>query len=500
MRIQRALVCSATAMVIAAAQPATAVSEPADPVAVYLTTTDLRTTLQRQPDLEFTTGSIPNGERVVVNPAMTGQVLTAGFGVAMTESSAYLLSDHLPKAQREDVIRKLFSPTEGIGLSFLRLPIGASDYVVGELGTPDDQPPGGADPSLRDFSIDRDMKYVIPAARAAVEANPNMTVMANPWTPPAWMKTDDTLVTTTGPLGHLKPEYYPAFAQYLVKFVQAYRDQGIPIDYLGVQNEPMTPLAMVVGIPESYLDPVQQGILIRDHIAPALAQAGLSIGVMAYDDGFQRSEVYIPGVMSQARDQVAGFAYHCYLTDPSSIDIQSRAYPEKAQLVTECSSKLSNVDPQQMMIRSLRAGAQGIQLWNAVLDQNGGPKMGNGCRGLVGPSAGQDCIAPVTVNTDHNDYSFTSDYWALAHFSKFIQLGAKRVDTTTPSACPTTPVSGWQCGLEGVTFDNPDGSRVLVVTANDGTDHTFTLSDSGRKTTYTLPAGATATLVWKPVA
>ncbi|MFJ9743670.1 glycoside hydrolase family 30 beta sandwich domain-containing protein, partial [Streptomyces sp. NPDC101166] len=123
-----------------------------------------------------------------------------------------------------------------------------------------------------------------------------------------------------------------------------------------------------------------------------------------------------------------------------------------------------------------------------------------GCRGLVGPYAGQDCIAPVTVNTDRNDYSFTSDYWALAHFSKFIQLGAKRIDATTPSACTTTPVSGWRCGLEGVAFDNPDGSRVLVATANDGVDHTFTLSDNGRKTTYTLPAGATATFVWKPVA
>ncbi|MFE3799876.1 glycoside hydrolase [Nocardia tengchongensis] len=127
---------------------------------------------------------------------------------------------------------------------------------------------GGADPELRDFSIERDLRDTVPAVREALAANPAMTVMANPWTPPAWMKTDDSLVTTTGPFGHLKPEYYDAFARYLVKFVQAYRDQGIDIDYLGVQNEPMTPLALVVGIPESYLDPIQSSFTPAPNRSP----------------------------------------------------------------------------------------------------------------------------------------------------------------------------------------------------------------------------------------
>ncbi|MFE3755771.1 glycoside hydrolase family 30 beta sandwich domain-containing protein [Nocardia tengchongensis] len=468
-------------------------------VSVYMSSANLDSTLARGPELAFGGSVASVGERIDVDASVAGQKLTAGFGVAMTESSAYLLRNQLPASVREDVIRALFSPTEGIGLSFLRIPIGASDYVVGDLATPDDQPPGGADPELRDFSIERDLRDTVPAVREALAANPAMTVMANPWTPPAWMKTDDSLVTTTGPFGHLKPEYYDAFARYLVKFVQAYRDQGIDIDYLGVQNEPMTPLALVVGIPESFLDPIQEGILVRDHLSPALAAAGLSTGVLAYDDGFVRSEVYVPAVMSIARAQTAGIAYHCYLTDPASIDIQRRAYPEMTQLVTECSSKLSNVEPQQMMIRSLRAGANGIQLWNAVLDQHNGPKMGNGCRGIIGDFAGQDCIAPVTVNTDTHDYTFTSDYWALAHFSKFIHSGATQIASTSPSACPTTPVSGSRCGLEAVAFENPDHGRVLVVTAHDGAGHTFTLAESGRRATYTLPAGATATLVWQPV-
>src|SRR5205085_6660395 len=145
-------------------------------------------------------------------------------------------------------------------------------------------------------------------------------------------------------------------------------------------NEPLTPLLLVAGIPESYLDGPSEGRLIASYVAPALKAVGLKPGILAYDDGYERSETYIPAVMALAAGDVAGFAYHCYLSDPMSIGIESGLYPGKAQLETECSSKLSDVEPQQMTIRNLRAGAQGIQLWNAALDQKGGPKIGNGCK------------------------------------------------------------------------------------------------------------------------
>jgi glucosylceramidase len=483
-------------LLAAALLPPRASATTADEVAVYLTSGDLKTMLARQPDLTFTGSPAPSGETIAVDPSTTGQNLTAGFGVAMTDTSAFLLQNSLPEQLREEAMRKLFSPTDGIGLSFLRLGIGGTDYVIGQPASLDDQPPGGSDPSLSQFSIEHDRQYIVPAVKQALAANPAMKVMANPWTPPAWMKTDDSLVTTTGPLGRLKPEYYPAFANYLVTFLQAYRSEGIPVDYLGVQNEPLTPLLLIAGIPESFLDPTQEGTFIHDYLTPALAGVGLSPRVLAYDDGFQRSELYIPEVMRHAGDQVAGFAYHCYMSDPSSIAVENHAYPGKEQLVTECSSKLSNVDPQQMIIRSLRAGANGVQLWNAALDQHGGPKIGNGCKGIVPPFAGQDCIAPVTVDADQHTYTLTSDYWALAHFSRFIKPGAHRIASTTPTSCPTTPASGYTCGLEDVAFENSDGSRVLVATAHDGAAHTFTITESGRNFTYTLPDGGTATFVW----
>jgi len=466
-------------------------------VEAFLTTKDLKTTLARQPDLRLTADMPAAKEDIAVDAAQKGQELTAGFGVAMTDSSAKLLHDGLPGAASQEAMNSLFSRLHGLGLTFLRIPIAGSDYVVGQPYSYDDQPPGGSDPALAQFSIERDRAYVLPAIREALAlARGRMTVMANPWTPPAWMKTDDSLITTTGPVGQLRPEYYGAYADYLVKSLQAYRDAGVKVDYLGVQNEPLTPLLVIAGIPESYLDGPSEGRLIASYVAPALRAAGLKPGILAYDDGYERSESFIPGVMALAANDVAGFAYHCYFSDPASIGVEAGLYPGKAALETECSSYLSGVEPQQMTIRNLRAGAQGIQLWNAALDQKGGPKIGNGCKGITGPHAGLDCIAPITVNTNTHTFSRSSDYWALAHFSRFIRPGARRIASTTPSDCKTTPASGWDCGLEDVAFQNPDGSRVLVATANDGRAHAFTVSVDGRRFSATIPNGGTETFVW----
>jgi glucosylceramidase len=465
-------------------------------VAVFLTTAGLTSTLQRQHDLHLSTGTPAAGEPIAVDPRTQFQSLKTGFGVAMTDTSAYLLARQLSPRARAVVMRRLFSRVGGIGLSFLRVPVGGSDYVVHLPYTYDDLPPGQSDPTLARFSIAHDRQYVIPMIRQALALGRHISIMANPWTPPAWMKSDDQLITTAGPAGTLLPQDYGVYAQYLVKFLQDYQAAGIPVSFLGVQNEPLTPLLFVSGIPESYLSPQDEGRLIHEDVAPALRQAGLRQTILAYDDGFTRDQAYIPPVMAIAAQDVGGLAYHCYLSDPSSMSAEHSRYPRQLELETECSSYLSNIYPAQMAIRSLRNWAQGIQLWNAVLDQHYGPKIGNGCKGITGPWQGRDCIAPVIVNTKTHTFSLTSDFWALAHFSKFIQLGARRIASTTPSSCLDTPSGGAQCGLEDVAFENPDGSRVLVATAHDGKPHTFTVSEGARSFSYTIPDGATATFVW----
>src|SRR5947209_1264103 len=350
--------------------------------AVYLTTADLHSTLRREPDAVFHPGAGSGADNVVVNPGTRYQRLTTGFGVAMTDTSAYLLAKRLPARTRAEVMGKLFARVGGIGLSFLRVPVGGSDYVIGPPYTYDDVAPGQSDPALAHFSLAHDSAYVIPMIRQALSRNPQMSIMANPWTPPAWMKTGDKLITTTGPAGQLYPQYYGAYAQYLVKFLQGYQRSGIRVNYLGVQNEPLTPLLFVSGIPESYLSPQDEGNLIHNYVAPALRRAGLGQKVLAYDDHFQTDLTYVPPVMAAARADVSGIAYHCYLSDASSMSTIHAQYPEQMLLETECSSYLSNIEPAQMAIRVLRNGAQGVQLWNAAVDQHYGPKIGNGCTGI----------------------------------------------------------------------------------------------------------------------
>jgi glucosylceramidase len=498
----RARLALVAALTFSAAVDATAPARAAtagEPVAGYLTTADLSKTLARQPDLRFApSGGTPSGaDAVAVDPASRGQTLTAGFGVAMTETSAYELDTQLPPALRDHAMELLFSPAKGIGLSFLRVPIGGTDYIVGPPYTYDDVAPGGSDPALAHFSVARDQAHVFPMIHRALVLNPAMTVMANPWSPPAWMKADDKLVSV-GPDGTLLPQYYPVYAFYLVRSVQSLRAAGVPVHYLGVQNEPYTPLLLVSGIPNSYLSGPDEGNLIANHVTPALRAAGLAPKILAYDDGFQRSETFIPAVMALAASDVGGFAYHCYLSDATSMSIEHQAYPQQPAFETECSSHLSNIEPAQMTIRSLRNEASGVQLWNAALDQSGGPKIGNGCAGLpgTGPHAGQQCIAPVTVNSKSHTYSLTSDFWALAHFSRFIKLGAQRVGSTTPADCHDSPAPPSPCGVEDVVFRNPDGSEVLVATANDGRSHTMSVSEGGQTFSATVPDGATATFVW----
>jgi glucosylceramidase len=465
-------------------------------VAVYLTTSNLSSKADRLPDLTFRPGVPTGGELIRVNPDRTYQKLTAGFGVAMTDSAAYLIDKQLPSSLRSSVMQALFSPTKGIGLSFLRIPIGGSDYVVGTPYTYDDMPPGQSDPTLAHFSLAHDRAYVIPIMRQALGLNPSISVMANPWTPPAWMKTDGVLVTTTGATGTLKPADYGVFAHYLVKFLKGYQAAGIPIRFLGVQNEPLTPLLKVAGIPESYLSPEDEGRLIHDFVAPALRRAGLHPTILALDDDFNDAPTYVPPLMAAAGAEVGGLAYHCYFSNPSIMTTEHSRYPKQVQLETECASYLSNLQPAQMAIRSLRNWAQGIQLWTAAVDQQGGPKMGHGCLGYFPPHQGLQCIAPVTVDTTTHTFSLTSDFWALAQFSRFIRLGATRIASTTPSNCGDSATSGYDCGLEDVTFRNPNGSTVMVATTNDGRPHEAVVTVDGQSFSFQVPNGATVTFVW----
>ena len=471
-------------------------------VSVHVSTKDTAHGLRQTASLRWKPGTGRGGELVRVDAGRRYQPLTAGFGVAMTDTSAWVIREKLPPRLRDRVMRQLFSRHGGIGLSYLRVPMGGSDYIVEAPYTYDDLPPGQRDPSLRRFSLRHDRAYVLPAIRQALRLNPRMTVMANPWTPPAWMKTDGSLIPTgPGPASSLRPDAYRPYARYLVKVLEGYRRAGVPVQQLGVLNEPLNTY-LTQSFPQTYLPAAGEATLIRDFVAPALRRAHLSPALLAWDFTYPArglspsSELndYVPTVLGGAGSDVGGLAFHCYLSDPRAGSDVRRRYPRLPQFETECSSYLSQITPAQMAIRVLRNWAQGVQLWNAALDQDFGPKVGQGCRGIAGPHAGQECIAPVIVDTRRHRYRLTDDYWALGQFSRFIRLGARRIASTTPTDCNPLPS---ECGLEDVAFRNPDGTRVVVATANDGRAHRLRLVEGSRHATATVPDGAVVTYTWR---
>ncbi len=270
-----------------------------------------------------------NGVKVInVDDAIHYQHMAA-FGAAMTDSSAWLLWDQLSPAARAVLMSQLFGP-EGIHLNFIRVPIGASDYTVG--GTPysyDDLPAGQSDPTLANFSIAHDEPYIIPSLLQALRVNPSTQILASPWSPPAWMKANDAF-NNIDLSGALLPAYYEPFAEYLVKFIEAYRAQGIPISAITPENEPNAPSSY----PGMYLTPAQEAQLVAQKLAPSLAAAGLHPKIYGLDDTELPQAQAL--VASQARGALAGIAWHCY-QGLGQMSALHQTDPAAGEILDECS-------------------------------------------------------------------------------------------------------------------------------------------------------------------
>lgn len=444
-------------------------------VSVWETTADGSQLLSPQAGAAFASGAGPAGETITVNPATTYQTMT-GFGASFTDSSAWLVYN---SPQRNAIMTKLFDPTNGIGLSFLRQPIGASDFST-SLFSYDDMPSGQTDPSLADFSIAHDQSYILPILKQALALNPQATVMATPWSPPGWMKTSGSMIG-----GTLQSSDYQAFANYLVKFAQAYQAAGVPISLITPQNEPEYSPS---NYPGSTFTAAQEESFIANNLGPALASSGLSTKILGYDHNWNDTSFPETLLSNSASSQyVAGTAWHCYSGDPSAQSTVHNAYPGKDTYFTECSgSQSSNPantfsdsldwQTENLIIGATRNWAKSVVTWNMALDPSGGPSMN--CT---------TCTAAVTVNNSAGTASYNAEYYVLGQASKFVKPGAVRVDSNTFG-------SG---NIEDVAFQNPDGSTAMVVLNSDtANSHSFNVSENGQSFSYTLPAKAVATFTW----
>ena len=439
---------------------------------VWLTTPDTAALLQKQSaSLPFGSSSA-SGAVITVDPKQTFQTMD-GFGFALTGGSAQLLT-RMDSARRAALLRELFTTEgNGIGVSYLRLTIGASDMNE-HVFSYDDLPEGQTDPAVARFSIDPDRKDVIPVMKEILAINPKIKVLASPWSAPLWMKTNGAAQG-----GVLKPEYYEAYATYLVKYVQAMQAEGIHIDTMTVQNEPLneknTPSMLMLG--------EEQDVFIRDHLGPAFKKAGIHTGIVLYDHNLDHP-LYVTGILrdKEAAQYVDGSGWHLYGGTVDTMTAVHNQFPHKniyftEQSVTDLTSpaemKLSKPFA-HVMIGVSRNWSRNVMLWNLAADPANEPHTNNGGCG--------SCRGAITLDGDH--VTRLVAFYLMGHVSKFVPPGSVRIGSTMSESLPN------------VAFQTPEGKTVLLVSNVTDMPQSFSIRDGGGTATTQLQPGAVASYVW----
>jgi len=470
------------ALVLRSAAPAGAHTMPALPVSVTLTSADLRRALSPMPALRF--GRLKACVRVIRVNDGTRYQSVLGFGAAMTDSSAWLIWDELPARRRTSVFRDLFA-SSGIGLNYVRVPIGASDFTAGGVPyTYDDLPAGQTDPTLTHFSVAHDQAYILPALRAMLRLNPRTDVLATAWSVPGWMKANDALSNPTWGAGQVLPAEEPVAAEYYTRFIQAYAHAGVPVSAITPGNE----LGWTTEYPGMALDNAPG--FITGQLLPALRAAGLPTRVYDLDGSGFSSETQYLAAHPSYRAAIAGTAVHCYAGLEQMSQLHA-ANPGGSLIESECSPGIVNYPTPEIAIASLRNWARAVELWNLALDPHGGPKQhAPGCA---------RCSGLVTINERTHHAALNANYYQLGQVSKFVRRGAVRIASdrwVSDYASNTTINYGVTPGLDNVALRNPDGSKVLIAYNNSPHPIRFQVAWHGQAFIYTLGAHGTVTFTW----
>lgn len=436
-----------------------------DSVAVLVSKADSTVLLQLQDNVPFS--NTVKGEIISVDMNDKRQQME-GVGAALTWSSAYVLKNNLNSADRQKLFTELFTP-EGIGISYIRLTIGSSDFSPGNHSYSE-----SPDTSLQNFSIDMDLNEVVPILKEILAVNPTIKIMASPWSPPAWMKTTKSMVG-----GSLLPEYYGVYANYLIRYIKAMQGLGITIDAITVQNEPEYGEATY---PCMLMRAEEQKVFIRDYLGPRMTQDGISTKIILFDHNCD-SPQYPISIMNDsiAKGYVAGAGFHLYKGDIGALCQVHEAHPDKDLYFTEQSG--GGWAPKfndnilwytgTLIVGATRCWSRNVLLWNLALDENDGPKN-NGC---------SNCWGVVQVSSK-GDVRRNAEYYALGHYGKFVQDGAIRLGST-------------QQPVQNVAFLNPDGTKVLLAVNPSNADKDVTVDCDGRMFSFSLAGRSAATFYWK---
>jgi glucosylceramidase len=437
----------------------------------WVTNPDKTALLQEQTPISFS-AERPTQPSILVDTTQRFQTMD-GFGFALTGGSAILIQGLEPSV-RKALLEELFSTKgKGIGISYLRISIGSSDLDPAVF-TYDDLPKGQTDPELKQFSIQKDEQYLIPLLHEVLAINPRIHILGSPWSAPSWMKDNDTTAA-----GHLDPQWYKAYAAYLVKYIKAMRARGIRVEAITPQNEPLNPK----NNPSMVMDDTAQDMFIKTALGPVFKASGLNTKVIVYDHNCDRPD-YPLYILKDAKaaQYVAGSAFHLYLGKVEAMSGVHKAYPNKGLYFTEIYTAggsafrgdlrwhIANV-----IIGAPNNWAKNVLEWNLASDPDLNPHTPGGCN---------TCLGAVTIS-DSVTVSRNVAYYIVAHASKFVPSGSVRIGSEAPS------------DLVNVAFRMPSGKLVLIVLNNTDQAKTFGIGMNGGKTaTASLNAGAVGTFTW----
>jgi glucosylceramidase len=439
---------------------------------LWLTNPDRSALLAEQsPKLAFTK-EVPTGQIIDVDSAKTYQTID-GFGFALTGGSAMLLH-HMDATKRAALLHNLFTTEgDGIGVSYLRLTVGSSD-MNDHVYSYDDLPEGQTDTDMAHFSLAPDQTDVIPVLKEILAISPKIKILASPWSAPLWMKT-----TGKAQGGVLLPEYFPAYAKYFVKYIQGMKAEGITIDTLTIQNEPLneknTP-SMVMLSPE-------QADFIEHDLGPAFQQAGIQTKILLYDHNLDHP-AYVTSILKDpdANKYIDGSAWHLYGGKVDAMTQVHDAFPAKNIYFTEQSindrpgaTSMNVAHPvARVIIGVTRNWSRNVLLWNLAADPNAGPHTNNGGCPV--------CYGALTIDGD--TVTRLVAYYVLGHASKFVPPGSVRIDSNNSETLPN------------VAFQTPDGKEVLIVSNPGDTPQNFAVRYKGKAFSTSLGAGSVGTYVW----
>jgi len=459
----------------------------ASSVDVYLTTHDQTNLLAKQSSLTFksSTGDATTNT-VVVDVNQKFQTIE-GFGAAFTDSTAYLLNEVAQSSQVSSIMSDLFTRSgSGIGLSFMRTQMGASD-ISRKVYSYDDQSTGSTDLTLSQFSIAHDNADQIPVILEAQSLNPSMKLLASPWSPPAWMKDPTSMspVTMQGGSLLMTDANEKAYADYFVKFLKAYEAAGVKVDYLTIQNEP---LYVTNSYPSMGISSTNALALLHGYVLPALKSASIDTKVMVYDHNWDSPtypQTVLNGLTSDEMTQIAGIAWHGYGGTAGSQQNLHNLFPNLGQWMTEHSGGTWNSDQFTTdyldIAGVMRSWGSGFIKWSLALDQNLGPNLARN----AGMGGCNTCTPIVTVNSQTGDVTKAIEYYTIGQYSKFVLPGAKRIYSNNTPA------------ILSAAFLNTDGSIVLVAYNGQTTAQSFNVQwGSNQSFTYSLPAQSAASFIW----